>query len=132
MDPHKLRSLVFEKTGARIDVDDPVFALVAMNEAILEEALARLAAASGQPVARPQARAAAAIDWRTIGVAAVAALLGGLLVAVLARPAPAPAAAPATLTPEQTAALERAAKLDKAIQKLDAKTRSALQAELQK
>src|SRR5471032_711778 len=37
MDQQKLRSLVFEKTGVRIDIDDPVFALVALNEAVLAE-----------------------------------------------------------------------------------------------
>lgn len=41
MDQHKLRSLVFEKTGVRIDVDDPVFALVALNEAVLAETVER-------------------------------------------------------------------------------------------
>ena len=51
MDQQKLRLLVFEKTGVRIDVDDPVFALVALNEAVLAEAVERhvalLDAASG-------------------------------------------------------------------------------------
>lgn len=50
MDPHKLRSQVFEKTGIKVDVDDPIFALVALNEAVLEETverhLARIDAAS--------------------------------------------------------------------------------------
>ncbi|NGZ86767.1 hypothetical protein [Duganella aceris] len=41
MDQQKLRSLVFEKTGVKIDIDDPVFALVALNEAVLEEAVER-------------------------------------------------------------------------------------------
>ena len=41
MDQQKLRTLVFEKTGVKIDVDDPVFALVALNEAVLEEAVER-------------------------------------------------------------------------------------------
>ena len=41
MDQQKLRNLVFEKTGVRIGVDDPVFALVALNEAVLEEAVER-------------------------------------------------------------------------------------------
>ena len=36
-----MRSLVFDKTGIRVDVDDPIFALVALNEAVLEEATAR-------------------------------------------------------------------------------------------
>jgi len=37
MDLNKLRTQVFEKTGIRIDTGDPVFALVALNEAVLEE-----------------------------------------------------------------------------------------------
>ena len=41
MDQQKLRTLVFEKTGVRIDVDDPIFALVALNEAVLAEAVER-------------------------------------------------------------------------------------------
>ena len=41
MDQVKLRNLVFEKTGVKIDVDDPVFALVALNEAVLAEAVER-------------------------------------------------------------------------------------------
>jgi hypothetical protein len=45
MDQQKLRSLVFEKTGVKIDIDDPIFALVALNEAVLEEAVGRHIAA---------------------------------------------------------------------------------------
>ncbi|UGQ45795.1 hypothetical protein [Massilia endophytica] len=41
MDQHKLRSLVFEKTGVKVDVDDPIFALVALNEAVLADAVER-------------------------------------------------------------------------------------------
>lgn len=41
MDHHKLRSAVFEKTGIKIDTTDPVFALVALNEAVLEEMFQR-------------------------------------------------------------------------------------------
>jgi len=41
MDQQKLRTLVFEKTGVKIDLDDPIFALVALNEAVLEEAVQR-------------------------------------------------------------------------------------------
>ncbi|CAN5341669.1 hypothetical protein BH11PSE11_BH11PSE11_35070 [soil metagenome] len=37
MDLNKLRTAVFEKTGIRIDTNDPVFALVALNEAVLAE-----------------------------------------------------------------------------------------------
>lgn len=48
MDPQKLRTLVFEKTGIKIDTTDPVFALVALNESVLEEALQRHLAALQQ------------------------------------------------------------------------------------
>ncbi|MYN06413.1 hypothetical protein [Pseudoduganella aquatica] len=41
MDQHKLRSLVFEKTGVKVDIDDPIFALVALNEAVLAESVER-------------------------------------------------------------------------------------------
>jgi hypothetical protein len=41
MDRAKLRTQVFEKTGIKVDVDDPVFALVALNEAVLEETVGR-------------------------------------------------------------------------------------------
>lgn len=63
MDQQKLRSLVFEKTGVRIDVDDPVFALVALNEAVLEDAVQRHVAridAASQELAQ-QARAAGGV-----------------------------------------------------------------------
>ena len=42
IDQQKLRSLVFDKTGVKIDIDDPIFALVALNEAVLAEAVERL------------------------------------------------------------------------------------------
>jgi len=41
MDRAKLRSQVFDKTGIKVDVDDPIFALVALNEAVLEETVDR-------------------------------------------------------------------------------------------
>lgn len=41
VDQHKLRSHVFDKTGIRIDTDDPIFALVALNEAVLAETIER-------------------------------------------------------------------------------------------
>jgi hypothetical protein len=40
MDINKLRSQVFEKTGIKIDTNDPLFALVALNEAVLSECVA--------------------------------------------------------------------------------------------
>jgi hypothetical protein len=36
MDIQALRNKVFERTGLRIDTDDPIFALVALNEAVIE------------------------------------------------------------------------------------------------
>lgn len=44
MDLDKLRVSVFEKTGIRLDTSDPVFALVALNEAVLAECVGRHAA----------------------------------------------------------------------------------------
>ncbi|MEG0883895.1 MAG: hypothetical protein RSH52_21940, partial [Janthinobacterium sp.] len=41
MDRHTLRSHVFDKTGIKIDVDDPIFALVALNEAVLADTVGR-------------------------------------------------------------------------------------------
>ena len=90
MDQHKLRSLVFDKTGVRIDVDDPIFALVALNEAVLEETVARhvalieaasrelaqhARAAGGLPdaVASPAATAVAAAAAASASIAADAA-----------------------------------------------------------
>jgi hypothetical protein len=195
MDQHKLRSLVFEKTGVKIDIDDPVFALVALNEAVLEEAVgrhvalidaaslelaqqARLAgglaplqaaghkaavldatnepAGAQEPAATPSAYAPAPAagpvrpiatqapaitprELRLLAAAAGVSVLSALLVlggqAAFFKPAapPAPVIQQArALTPEQTAALANADKLNKAIQKLDPKTRAQLQAELQK
>ena len=37
MDLNKLRTLVFEKSGIKVDTSDPIFALVALNEAVLSE-----------------------------------------------------------------------------------------------
>jgi hypothetical protein len=40
MEISKLQTAVFEKTGIRLDRTDPVFALVALNEVVIEELLA--------------------------------------------------------------------------------------------
>ncbi|MYM25655.1 hypothetical protein GTP46_23775 [Duganella sp. FT135W] len=161
MDQQKLRTLVFEKTGVRIDVDDPVFALVALNEAVLEEAverhIARIDAASANllqqaqhhghghaaaehppgyvptpsaGMVRPIATQTAAItprELRLLGAAAGIALATALI--VLGGQA---AFHNNGLTPEQTLALQKAEKLEQAIQKLDPKTRAELEAALQK
>jgi hypothetical protein len=171
MDQQKLRSLVFEKTGVKIDIDDPVFALVALNEAVLAEAverhvalldaateelaaqvdalhaggkLARPAAAERpvpavlKPPAAPASAGLSQRDRRAMLLAGGAAVFGALIVlfgqALLFKPAPLPAPLlqAKELTAEQTAALAAADKLNKAILKLDQKSRTALQAELQK
>jgi len=104
MDQHKLRSLVFEKTGVKVDVDDPIFALVALNEAVLEEAVerhvARIDAASaalvrqvgGEPLAdRPEADGARVATGGEDGGAHVAAGRDAAAVAAAAVAAPAAA-----------------------------------------
>lgn len=72
MDQHKLRSLVFEKTGVRVDIDDPIFALVALNEAVLAEAVERHVAlidAASQELVR-HARNAGGVGGVGVGTAA--------------------------------------------------------------
>jgi hypothetical protein len=62
MDQQKLRSLVFDKTGVRIDIDDPIFALVALNEAVLAEAVERHVALLDEATRELAARAQALQD----------------------------------------------------------------------
>ncbi len=71
MDRHALRSHVFDKTGIKVDVDDPIFALVALNEAVLADTVERQLAL---------------LDAATQALAAQARATGGLP----AQPAPAP------------------------------------------
>ncbi|MBC7684041.1 MAG: hypothetical protein H7176_02300 [Bdellovibrionales bacterium] len=167
MDQLKLRTLVFEKTGVKIDVDDPVFALVALNEAVLAEAVERHVALLDEATAvlaeqaqalqaaasvcgyngavRPAAPAAAMAhataasgDQRAIAFAAGAAVLGALLVLLgqamffTIPPAPASTVIAKELTPEQAQAIRTGEKMAKIVQKLDPKTRNAIQAEMQK
>lgn len=201
MDQQKLRTLVFEKTGVKIDIDDPVFALVALNEAVLEETVqrhvalidaaslelaqqARLAGglsggqgaphdgggrkaaapaldATNEPAAIGATATAAATAYapapaapvraiatqspaitprelRLLAAAAGISLLSALLVlggqAAFSKPIvpPAPVIQAQPLTPEQTLTLQNADKLNRAIQRLDPKTRAQVQAELQK
>ncbi len=165
MDQQKLRTLVFEKTGVRIDVDDPIFALVALNEAVLAEAverhvallddatadladqaqalldngsICRYADSGARPVAAPMHAAPAVQEKRIMAIAGAAAVLCAVLVligqALFFRPAP---IAPATviakeLTPEQALAIRNGEKMAAIVQKLDSKTRNAIQAEMQK
>lgn len=154
MDTQKLRSQVFERTGVKIDLDDPVFAVVAMNEIVLEEAVERIAGEmkgtgkakrptkaeqEAQKKAEEQARQFPnEADKRLMLISGGAALCGALVVlagqALLFRPAPAPAPVVQAreLTAEQQAALREADRLNRAIEKLDAKTRATIRAELQK
>ena len=154
MDQQKLRTLVFEKTGVKVDLDDPIFALVALNEAVLEEAVerhvARIDAASaalaqavtGQPVLPPVSAAKAPVraapQQRMPMLAGGAAVLAAVLVllgqALLFRPAPppAPVVIAKELTGDQALALKNAEKLNKIIARLDSKTRNTIQSELQK
>lgn len=168
MDQQKLRALVFDKTGVKLDLDDPVFALVALNEAVLEEAverhIARIDAASqalaaqvqahaaGQPQAHdphtPYASAPAEHppgyvptpsagpvrpistqsplitprELRLLGAAAAIAIVSALIVlggqAAFHKPG---------LSAEQEQALQRAARLEQAVQKLDPAIRTELQ-----
>jgi 4-hydroxybenzoate polyprenyltransferase len=79
-------------------------------------------------------------EKRIMAIAAGAALLGAVLVllgqALWFKPAPALAPAPvvqaAALSDEQAAAVRNAEKLAKIVQKLDARTRDKIQAEMQK
>ncbi|MCC7643414.1 MULTISPECIES: hypothetical protein [unclassified Janthinobacterium] len=103
MDRHKLRSHVFDKTGIKVDVDDPIFALVALNEAVLAETVerqlalldaatqalaAQARAAGGLPAAVPQpapetpgrAPVFTPREWRLLGAAAIVSIASALLV----------------------------------------------------
>lgn len=177
MDQQKLRTLVFEKTGVKIDVDDPIFALVALNEAVLAEAVERhvallddatadlaeqaqalqdsgsvcryngdqrgaegpLPALLKPPGAPAQGGAAPSPQERRImAIAAGAAVLCALLVLLgqaiffTIPPVPASTVIAKELTPEQAQAIRDGEKMAKIVQKLDAKTRNAIQAEMQK
>jgi hypothetical protein len=159
MDHQKLRTLVFEKTGIKVDSNDPIFALVALNETVLAEAVdrhvaqiddasARLDALLRQlpggttlPVAAP-ASPASRPDWRLLAGAAAVALASALIVlggqalfghanppATTAVPPPAPGA---VLTPEQNALLQTGEKFNRVLKRLDEPTRSKLLAEMRK
>lgn len=176
MDQQKLRTLVFEKTGVKIDVDDPIFALVALNEAVLAEAVERhvallddatadlaeqaqalqdgslacrysgaerpipaLVKAPGAAGAAPAAETAlSAQEKRIMAIAGGAAVLCALLVLLgqalffTIPPVPASTVIAKELTPEQAQAIRDGEKMAKIVQKLDAKTRNAIRAEMQK
>ncbi len=162
MDQQKLRSLVFEKTGVRIDIDDPIFALVALNEAVLEEAVERhvalldaatqkLAAATDElkagrahnsmhdPAREAQELApalSAPREARLIALGVAMAILAALLVlagqVLFFKPAPESMIEVPKLTPGQATALKNGERLSQAVQKLDQKTRDLIELEMQK
>lgn len=113
VDQHKLRTHVFDKTGIRIDVDDPIFALVALNEAVLAETVERQLAlldAATQALAA-QARAAGGLPAAPSLAPAPATAAGAAPPAVpVPVPAPVPApTAPAGFTPREWRLLGAAA-----------------------
>jgi hypothetical protein len=159
MDHQQLRTLVFEKTGIKVDSNDPIFALVALNETVLAEAVDRHIALIDDATARLDALlrqlpggaalpaamltpASQRLDWRLLAGAAAVALASALLVlggqALFGRPnTPAPAAAPlpapvAALTAEQSALLQTGEKFNRVLKRLDEPTRTKLQAEMRK
>ncbi len=62
MDLNSLRTQVFEKTGIRIDTNDPIFALVALNEAVLSESVERHIAALQNAATQLQAQTTQLIE----------------------------------------------------------------------
>lgn len=62
MDHQKLRMLVFEKTGIKVDTDDPIFALVALNEAVLSECVGKHVALLDAATERLQAQTAQLLE----------------------------------------------------------------------
>jgi hypothetical protein len=101
VDQHKLRSHVFERTGIKIDTDDPIFALVALNEAVLAETVERQLAV---------------LDAATQALAAQACAAGGLPplatplpLQVTQQPVPPINAGPAWFTPREWRLLGAAA-----------------------
>lgn len=156
-----MRSLVFDKTGIRIDIDDPIFALVALNEAVLEEATARhvalldtaterlalALATSGTadgtepaPMPAPMPDLTPAFlgqrEARLIALGTSLAILAAMLVLagqmLFFKPQPESMIEVPRLTPGQAIALKNAEKLGLAVQRLDQKTRDLIQAELEK
>lgn len=172
MDQQKLRTLVFEKTGVKIDIDDPIFALVALNEAVLAEAVDRHVAllddatadlaeqaqalqdsgsacrynagerplpalvkapgtVAGAPAPSQQEKRIMAIAFGAAVLCALLVLIGQALFFKIPAP-PASTVIAKEFTPEQAKALRDAEKMANIVQKLDQKTRNAIQAEMQK
>ena len=58
MDLNLLRMAVFEKTGIKVDTEDPIFALVALHETVLAESVAHQLNAIDEATARMHAQTA--------------------------------------------------------------------------
>jgi hypothetical protein len=62
MDINRLRTLVFEKSGIKVDTSDPIFALVALNEAVLSECVEPHVAVLNDAADRLNARTVQLLD----------------------------------------------------------------------
>ena len=146
MDTNKLRNQVFEQTGIRIDTNDPVFALVALNDAVLAEGVERqrevvaemtdqlasrtkLLVAAGDRYQRKllgedeveAAPARGSLLMKALAGIGVAVLAAGLTIAgltLMPRPA-APPPVPLPLTADQLAKIQNGEKFMKVLPKLD-------------
>jgi len=145
MDANKLRTEVFEKTGIKVDTTDPVFALVALNEAVLADYAQQNLAGLHDAVDKLREQTKSLLE---AGERAKSLLLQmGHKVDDPAPPMPSARKTPplpvpllalaggtallAALTPEQQQAMQNGEKFAKAWPKLDAKTQAKLQALMQ-
>jgi len=147
MDTNKLRNVVFEQTGIRIDTTDPVFALVALNDAVLAEGVQRQSALVNDMAEQLATRTKVLLDaadryqqrvqddapqvavrkppigmW-IAGGAGIALLSAALTLAgqsLLPRPEPQRITVPAPLTPEQSANMRNGEKIMRILPTLDA------------
>ena len=134
MDLNKLRTLVFEKSAIKVDTTDPIFALVALNEAVLSECVEPHVAVLHDAADQLSARTTQLLDAAG-GVALLSAVLTAgaqWLIAPKQAPAQVAPANPApALTPEQVLLIKNGEKYKRMWTKLDAKTQAEIQALLQ-
>lgn len=62
MDLNLLRTAVFEKTGIKVDTEDPIFALVALHETVLEQSVAHQLQTIEEATAQLQRQTDALLD----------------------------------------------------------------------
>ncbi|WP_445234236.1 hypothetical protein [Duganella rhizosphaerae] len=70
MDIQKLRTAIFEKTGVRVDATDPIFTLVALNEAMLDECIVSFKSVQDENNAELDERIGKLVELRNSMVAA--------------------------------------------------------------